>query len=168
MLSFGLQNINRTFFLTPKPLNMLRGTLFVVSSVANTFFLLLFTVWIVIGHRHLCCCILTRRNIIRTWLLAFWLLLTYFTAYFEFLNAKYIHCALLVCWRSPKTQLLPFIRTLISKNISTTLFVVHLYLNMFFLHFSDILTSKCIHHSYLVLVCTLNTPSAPYFFVYNR
>ena len=40
MLWFGLQNINRTFVPTSKPLNMLGGTLFVICLLLNTLFLL--------------------------------------------------------------------------------------------------------------------------------
>ena len=52
--------------------------------------------------------------------------------------------------------------TLTSKNISGTLFIVCLSLNMLFLPFSCILTSKCINHTYPVALYTLNTPSTPY------
>ena len=60
------------------------------------------------------------------------------------------------------------VTTLTFKNISRTLLVVFLSLNMLFLPFSGILTWKCINNSYPVAVDTLNTPSTPYFFVYNR
>ena len=40
MLLFGPQNINCTFVLSSKPLNMLEGTLFVVCLPLNTLFLL--------------------------------------------------------------------------------------------------------------------------------
>ena len=40
VLCFGLQNINRNFVPTSKPLNMLGGTLFVVCFLASRFFLL--------------------------------------------------------------------------------------------------------------------------------
>ena len=40
MLLFGVQNINRTFFLTSKPLNILRGALFVFCLILNILFLL--------------------------------------------------------------------------------------------------------------------------------
>ena len=45
--------------------------------------------------------------------------------------------------------------------------VVSFSLNMLFLPFSEILTWKYFNHGYLVEVYTLNTPRAPYFFVYN-
>ena len=44
MLSDLLQNINHTFVLTSKPVNMLGGILFVVSLLFNTLFLVLFEV----------------------------------------------------------------------------------------------------------------------------
>ena len=40
MLCFGLQNINRIFVPTSKPLNMLGGSLFVVCLLLNSLFLL--------------------------------------------------------------------------------------------------------------------------------
>ena len=52
--------------------------------------------------------------------------------------------------------------TLTSKNISRTLFVVCLSVNMFFVPFSGILTCKCINDSYPVAVYTLNTRRIPY------
>ena len=55
--------------------------------------------------------------------------------------------------------------TLTSKNISGTLFVFCLSLNMFFLLFSDLLTLKWINHTYLVAVCSLNTERTLYFFI---
>ena len=48
ILSFDLQNINRNFPLTLKPLNILGGTLFVVCFISNTLFLLFFAVKLVI------------------------------------------------------------------------------------------------------------------------
>ena len=39
---------------------------------------------------------------------------------------------------------------------------------MFCLRFPLIITSKCINQTYVLAVYTLNTPSTPYFFVYNR
>ena len=57
---------------------------------------------------------------------------------------------------------------LTTENISDTLFVVGLSLNMFCLPFSVIVTWKCSNHTYVVAVHTLNTLSTPYFFVYNR
>ena len=59
------------------------------------------------------------------------------------------------------------ISTLASKNISSTLFVLSLSLNMFFVPFPGILTSRCISDTYLVAVYTLNSWGTPYFFVYN-
>ena len=140
MLYFGLRNINRTFFLISKPLNMLDGTLFVFSLLLNMLFLLLFAVFC------LPCLLLILR----------------------FSNEKYIHCTLLVSWQSPKTQFLPFRSRLVSKNISGTLFIVCLSLYMFYLPFSGIFTRKCINYSYLLTVYTLNPPSTIYVLVYNR
>ena len=55
---------------------------------------------------------------------------------------------------------------LASKNISGILFVVCFSPSMFFLPFPCILTQKCINHTYLVAIYTLNTTSTtstPYF-----
>ena len=49
MLAFGIQNINQSFFLTSKPLNMLRGTLFLVCVPLNTLVLLFFPVQVAIA-----------------------------------------------------------------------------------------------------------------------
>ena len=49
MLAFGIQNINQSFFLTSKPLDILLGTLFVVCLPLNTLFLLFFSVQVVIA-----------------------------------------------------------------------------------------------------------------------
>ena len=54
-----------------------------------------------------------------------------------------------------------------SKHISGTWFVVCLSLNIRLPPFSDILTWKCIKHTYLVAVYILNTGNTPYFFVYK-
>ena len=58
--------------------------------------------------------------------------------------------------------------TLRTKNMSDNLCGVSFCLNLFFLPFSRILSWKCINDSYLVAVYTLNTPTTPYSFVYNR
>ena len=52
---------------------------------------------------------------------------------------------------------------LASKNISGILFVVCFSPSMFFLPFRCILSQKCINHTYLVAIYTLNTTSTPYF-----
>ena len=44
MVAVAVQNIKFTFFLTWKPLNMLRGTLFDVSLLLNTLYVLFFAV----------------------------------------------------------------------------------------------------------------------------
>ena len=140
MLYFGPRNTNRTFFLISKSLNMLDGTLFVFSLLLSMLFLLLFAVF--------CspCLLLILR----------------------FSNKKYIHCTLLVSGQSPKTRFLPFRSSLVSKNISGTLFIVCLSLYMFYLPFSGIFTRKCINYSYLLTAYTLNPPSTIYVLVYNR
>ena len=54
-------------------------------------------------------------------------------------KAKYMHCTFLVCWQCPQLQLVPFVRTLTSKNISGRLFVKCLSENVFsavFCHFN--------------------------------
>ena len=64
-------------------------------------------------------------------------------------------------------QLVPVRKHFNLKNISSVFFVIYLSLYIFFLLFSGIWTSKNINRSYIVAVSTLNTPSTPYFFVYN-
>ena len=109
MPSFGVQNLNRTFFLTSKPLTMLGCPLFVVCLLLNTLFLLFFAVYLVTAsaariilhinlekyHSHFACTFLTTGDF-------------FFLLIFRFLNSKYIHCTFLVCCQSPKTQVLPF------------------------------------------------------------
>ena len=56
---------------------------------------------------------------------------------------------------------------LTSKNINGTFFVFCLSLDIFFVPFCGIWTSKYIKHTYPVTVSTLNTRSTPYLFVYN-
>ena len=75
---FGFPTINRMFFVTFKPLNMLEGTLFVVCLRLNTSKFLRFFVGF-----------------------DFFLLLI-----FRFLNAKYVHCSVLA--QSPVIQFLSF------------------------------------------------------------
>ena len=107
MLSFSLQNLNLTFYLTSKVLNLYGGTLLLFCLLSNTLFLLFFAVQFLIGSARL---IFLHFNLQKHHLyLAFsflsnvdffcWLIL-------RFLNAKYIHFILVLCWESPKTQLL--------------------------------------------------------------
>ena len=49
MVSFGLENINRTFFLTSKTLNMLQGALFAICFLRNTLLLAIVAASLVIG-----------------------------------------------------------------------------------------------------------------------
>ena len=63
-------------------------------------------------------------------------------------------------------QLLHLRSTLTTENISGTLFVFCLSLKMFCIPFSDILTWKCINHTYLVEDYSLNTSRKPYFLVF--
>ena len=71
-------------------------------------------------------------------------------------------------WQSAITQHLLFPKSLnILKNITSTLFVVSLYINMLFVPLSGIVTSKCIKDSYLPVAYTVNTRPTPYFFFYN-
>ena len=55
--------------------------------------------------------------------------------------------------------MLLFGTTLTSKNVCGTLIVLYLFLNMFFVRFSSILTWKYFKHTYVVAVSTLNAPS---------
>ena len=61
---FNFQNINRTFLLTSKHLNMLGCTLFIVSFPLNKLFLLFFQFFVFVPF----CCILTRKSINHTYL----------------------------------------------------------------------------------------------------
>ena len=54
------------------------------------------------------------------------------------------------------------VSTITSKNTTGTLFVVCLSLNMFFVPFCCILSSKYINHTYPVAECTLNTRRTTY------
>ena len=148
---FGGQNINRTFCFSSKRLNMLGGTLFVVCFLLNTLFLLFFAVELIIASALVICWRLTRKNIFRTLLLSFWPLLTFFNAH-DLLRKGYCN--------------LP-VRTLTSKKVDGTLFVVWSSLNKFLLPFSGTLTWKCMHDTFPVPVYTVETSSKPYFFVYD-
>ena len=104
MPSFAFQTINRTFFLSWKPLNML-GRMFASKYFSFTIFFSL-----------------TCRCFSSTYLIAFSNPKTLFVLCFllydhcwpflllilRFLNAKYIHCAFLVCSQSSIIQLLLF------------------------------------------------------------
>ena len=107
MLSFCLQNINRSFFLTSKAVNMLHfvcclfASKYVISAVSSS---------------------LTCNCISRMYVIGFWPWKNSFVRYFwiydhcvpflllilRFLNAKYICYTLLVWWQSLKAQFLPF------------------------------------------------------------
>ena len=86
---------------------MLGGTSFVVCLLVNILFVLFLQFKVYLHQEHLSCCILTWKNIIRTFLLAVRHLLIFLVLILRFLNAKYIHCTLLVCWQSPIRTLLP-------------------------------------------------------------
>ena len=62
MVYFGIQNINRTFLCTSKPINMLGSTLFVGCLLLNTMFLLFFTVDLLLHQRHLSSSIFDSKN----------------------------------------------------------------------------------------------------------
>ena len=169
MLSFLLENVSCTFFLTLKPLNMLNSTLFVVCLLVNTLFPLFFAVWLVIASA-------------APILLHFHLEKNYSYFGFSFLTTVDLFYCLFSGFIMLNTYTVPGLvddrvqkrncflsgSILTPKNISGTLFVVFLSLNMFFLAFCGILTWKCINHSYLVAVYSLNIPRTFYFFVYIR
>ena len=87
---------------------MLGRTLFAVSLLPNMSFLLFLPVSFVIRSAARMLFHFNPNKYIRTLVLAFRLLLTFFVAYFEAFNANYVHCILLLCLQSPKRQLLPF------------------------------------------------------------
>ena len=162
MLSFGVEKINRTFFLSSKPLNMLGRTFFVVCSHVNTLFLLFFAVYFVIK---LPASILLHFNL-ETYhsYFAFSFLTTVDLFYCLFRGFRTLNTYTLSCLfidRVQKWNCYLSVSTFIFKNISCTLFVVCLCLNMFFLPFSGISTLKFINHSYILPVFTLNTRSTP-------
>ena len=169
MLAFGIQNINQSFFLTSKPLNILRCTLFVFCLPLNTLVLLFFSAQVVIAsaaqillHFH------RKKHHFRAFVLVLWFnYWPYLVLTLRLLNNKHpVPCSFF--WQSPKMQFVRFRQNLKSKNITGTLSLVWLSLKLFFLPFSSIFTWKWINHTYLVAVYTLNTPSTSYFHVYNR
>ena len=107
MLCFGLEKINRIFFLTSKLRNILRGILFIVSSLLNTLFLLFFEVYLVIA---LVAPILLHFNLEKHHLycaFSFVTIVDLVYCLFWSFYAKYVHCTWFRCWQSPKTLLLP-------------------------------------------------------------
>ena len=84
MPSLRFENITLTFPFTSKRLNMLGSTVFVVCGLLNTLFLTDITVWLEIAPDASMLLYFDFKNIICTFGLAFWLLVTFFTFYFEF------------------------------------------------------------------------------------
>ena len=119
---FGLPTINRMFFVTLKPLNMLDGTLFVVSLRLNTLFLIFFpAAWpeptfflfnLEKNHSYFAFSFVTTVNL-------FYCLLWGFRT----LNTYTIGCLF---------RLLPFCKQLTSKNINSNLFVACFSVNNLF------------------------------------
>ena len=149
MLCFYHQNINRTVFLTSRPLNMLRSASIVFWLLLNTssFFFFRISLWLH-QRRHQLCCILISKDLIRTLLLALWPLLIFFHCLFwgfPKLNTYTVPC--LFVDRVQKCNSCLSVRTLTCNNSSGTLFFVCFSVNMFFLPFSTILTWKSINHS---------------------
>ena len=147
VLCFGLQNINRNFVPTSKPLNMLGGTLFVACFLASRFFLLFSS-------------ILTSNCINRTYLVAVYTLNTGNTPCCLFVRTKkvpFIFHAMI--WTS-KQQQDTFPSSKPQNMLDGTLFVVCLPLNTLFVLFSGILICNCIRRIFAVY--TQNTPSTAY------
>ena len=126
-------------------------------------------------YQHLSFCILTSKIIIGTLLFSFLLLLSFF--YYLFWSFSTIYkdsVPSLLVKKVQKRKYYISVSSLRSKIISITFRVVLLSLHVFFLPFSGILTWKGINdtyrmnYTYLPVVYTLNAPSAPFFFVYNR
>ena len=79
------------------------------------------------------------------------------------------HCRLSCCILTSKNMIRCFsVRTLTSKNIRSTCFVLCFFRNIISLPISCISTLICLNHRYLLAVYTLNTTSTHYFFVYHR
>ena len=139
MLSFGFQNINRTFFFPSKPINMLRDISFVFSLLLNTLFLLFF---FSLTCNSLGAPILLYFNLEKHHLqFAFSSSTTFDLFYclflgFQTLNTYSSLCLFVDRVQKRNTQL--SVKALTCKNISCTLFVVSLFLNKLFLPFSGI------------------------------
>ena len=165
---FGLQNINRTFRFTWKPLNVLGGNLFLVSFLPNALFELFFAVYLVIASavpmllhfnlkKHRLYFVFSFQTTLDLFHCLFWgleKLNTYALPWFFVVRAEKRNCYISVT-------------NLPSKNISSTLFGVCLSLNMFFVPCSGISTWKYLNHICLVTVYALNTQTIPYFLFRN-
>ena len=136
--SFLLQNINRTFLPTWKTINILDVTSFLVCLLLNTLFTPAFC--------------------------SFWgfllLILRFSTLNIYTLPSLFVD-------RVQKWSYYLSLRTSISKNTSGTLYVGCLFRNLLFILLLHILFSKCLNHSYLWSVYTINTPRTTNFFSYN-
>ena len=142
---FGLQNMNRAFVPTSKPLNMLDGTLLFVFLLVNRLFVLSSG-------------ILTCNCIRRTYLLS----VDTHTFLFVSNGWKCFHYCLVFCFglQNINRTFVPF--SIPRNMMDRGLFVVRLLVNTLFLLFSGILSSICIRRTYLVAVYTLKTRSTPY------
>ena len=141
MLSFGVENIKPTFSLTSKSLNILRGTFLVVCLLLNTLFLLFFAVYLVISSTAL---IFLHFKVQKYHsYFPFGFLNTVYLFYFLFSGFQTVNRDTLSCFfvaRSQRRDCQLSVITLTSKNISGTLFLVCLSLNMIFLPLRGILT----------------------------
>ena len=147
MVSCGLQNLNGTFCGTSKPLNMIESRFLMIFLVLNTLFLLFFAVWLLIAS---VANILSHFNLDKHHLHFGFSCLT---------GANIFYC---LFWGFQTVQKCTFYfpaTTLTFKNITITFFVVCFSLNLSFVPFSSIFTWKCINHSYLLSVYTLDTPN---------
>ena len=87
---------------------MLGGTFFVICFLLNTLFVLVFAVSLQFHRQHLFCCIFNLQKYYSYFAFSFQTTVHLLYCLFSsLLNAKYLHCTLLVCWESPKTQFLP-------------------------------------------------------------
>ena len=162
MVSFGVQNMNRTFLITSKLLNMLGGTSFVVCFLLNTLFLLFFTVPAVIP---LAAPILLHFKFEKhDSYFAFSFLATFdffYSLFWGFLNNKYIHWTLLVSWKSPKAQLFPLCKHFnISKHqrhLVCVLLVSNYVLSTGFLSFNLKMHQPCLSWCHFHSKCTKPT-----------
>ena len=166
MLSLGLF-VNPTFLHTSKPRTMLRSTLFVFCFLLNTLFRLFFEVKLVITSAGL---ILFHSNVEKHYSYFCFSVLTtvefFYWLFWNFETLKTYTAPSLFVGRVHQRNYYIYGGTLTTGNISATLFVFCLSLNMFVLPLCGILTWKSI--CWIVAVYTLMSSSAPYFFFYNR
>ena len=94
MLYFGVRRINHWFLLTSQRLHMFGGTLF--PSFQIRYFCCVLRFKLQLHRQQLVFCHVNLQNHRSYFILAFWLLLTFFTAYFDVFKSK-MHTLYLPC-----------------------------------------------------------------------